>query len=186
LASSLIAIPYFIHQPKPLWEAIAWSSVFAAINLFQSARLFIERRPVKLTPEEEHVRRLLFQNLPPRKVQQLLSIGAWTTAETGERLLERGKSVESISLIVRGSVRVTRGDHVLGELVTGIVGAALFSSGTLAEVDAVAEAPVRAMRWQAGPLDRYLAAHPETRVAFQQYLARDLAGKLGRIVASKS
>jgi hypothetical protein len=48
LASSLIAMPYFIDQPKPLWEAIIWSGVFAAINLFQSGRLLVERRPVKL------------------------------------------------------------------------------------------------------------------------------------------
>jgi hypothetical protein len=34
------------------------------------------------------------------------------------------------------------------------------------------------MRWEAEPLDRYLAANPETRMVFQNYLARDLAGKL--------
>ena len=51
VAASLIALPYFILQPEPLWEPIIWSSVFAAINSFQSWRLFVERRAVKLTPE---------------------------------------------------------------------------------------------------------------------------------------
>jgi O-antigen/teichoic acid export membrane protein len=63
LASSLIAIPYFFLQPTPLWAAVGWSTLFVAINLFQSWRLFIERRPVKLTPEEEDVRRLAFGDL---------------------------------------------------------------------------------------------------------------------------
>jgi hypothetical protein len=179
VAASLISLPYFILQPAPLWEPIIWSSVFAAINSFQSWRLFVERRPVKLTTEEEEIRQLVFPDLPSRKVLQLLSIGAWTTLEIGERMLERGKSVEAISAIVRGKVRVTRDDRVFGELVAGhIVGSALLLSGVTADVDAVVVESVRCMRWEAEPLDRYLAANPETRIVFQRYLARDLAGKL--------
>jgi CRP-like cAMP-binding protein len=179
VASSLIAMPYFIHQPKPLWEPIIWSSVFAAINSFQSWRLFVERRPVKLTLEGEEIRRLAFPDLPSRKVLQILSIGAWTTMEIGERMLERGKSVEAISVIVRGKVRVTRDDGVFGELGAGhIVGSALLLSGVPSDADAVVVEPVRCMRWEVEPLDRYLAANPETRIVLQKYLARDLAGKV--------
>jgi CRP-like cAMP-binding protein len=133
VAASLIALPYFILQPEPLWEPI----------------------------------------------MQILSIGAWTTVEIGERMLERGKSVEAISVIVRGKVRVTRDDRVFGELVAGhIVGSALLLSGVTADVDAVVVEPVRCMRWEVEPLDRYLAANPETRIVLQKYLARDLAGKM--------
>jgi len=179
VAASLISLPYFILQPEPLWEPIIWSSVFAAINSFQSWRLFVERRPVKLTPEEEEIRRLVFPDLPSRKVLQVLSIGAWATVEIGERMLERGKSVEAISVIVRGKVRVTRDDRVLGEFVAGhIVGSALLVSGVTSDVDAVVVEPVRCMRWEVEPLERYLAANPETRIVLQKHLARDLAGKM--------
>jgi len=185
LASALIALPYFALQPTPLWEAICWSVLFAAINLFQSWRLFIERRPVKLTPEEEEIRSLVFRDLPPRKFLQVLSIGSWTTAEIGERLLECGKRAQAISLILRGKVRVTRGERVLGELATGdIVGSALILSGASADVDAVAVEQVRSVRWEVDPLDRYLASNPETRIVLQKYMARDLAGKLNRSLSS--
>jgi len=179
VAASLIALPYFILQPEPLWEPIIWSSVFAAINSFQSWRLFVERRLFKLTPEEDEIHRLAFPDLPSRKVLQILSIGAWTTVEIGERMLERDKSVEAISVIVRGKVRATRDDRVFGELVAGqIVGSALLLSGVTADVDAMVVEPVRCMRWEVEPLDRYLAANPETRIVLQKYLARDLAGKM--------
>ena len=179
VAASLIALPYFILQPEPLWEPIIWSSVFAAINSFQSWRLFVERRPVKLTPEEEEIRRLVFPDLPSRKVLQLLSIGSWTTVEIGGRMLERGKRVEAISVIVRGKVRITRDDGVFGELVAGhIVGSALLLSGVTAYADAVVVEPVRCMRWEVEPLNRFLAANPETRIVLQEYLSRDLAGKV--------
>ena len=179
LASSLIAMPYFLLQPTPLWAALGWSALFAVINVYQSGRLIAERRPVKLTPEEEEVRRLVFRDLPPRKVLQILSIGAWTTVEIGERMLERGKSVEAISVIVRGKVRVTRDDRVFGELVAGqIVGSALLLSGVAAAADAVVVEPVRCMRWEVEPLVRYMAANPEVRIVLQKYLAHDLAGKV--------
>lgn len=179
VAAALITIPYFVLQPAPLWVPIAWSSVFAAINLFQSCRLFVERRPVKLTPEEEEIRRLAFGDLPPRKVLQVLSVGSWTTVATGERMLERGKCPEAISLIVRGTVRVATDDGVLGDLVAGnLVGSALQLSGAPAEVDAVAIEPVRALRWEVETLEHYLTANPEVRIVLQRHLARDLARKV--------
>jgi CRP-like cAMP-binding protein len=152
---------------------------FASINLFQAWRLFVERRPVKLTPEEEQVRRLAFEDLPSRKVLQVLSVGSWITVATGERMIERGKRPEGISLIVQGTVRVARNEGVLGDLVAGnFVGSVLQLSGAPAEVDAVAIEPVRALSWEVETLERYLTANPEVRIVLQRHLARDLAGKL--------
>jgi hypothetical protein len=187
VGASLISIPYFVLQPTKLWAPLSWSVVFAAVNLFQSWRLFIERRPVKLTPDEEDIRRLVFRDLPPRKVLQVLSIGSWTTLEVGQRLIEQGKLSETVSLIVRGKVRVTRDGRVLGDLVAGdFVGSALILSGIPAEVDAVTVEPGRAMRWEVGALERYLTANPETRSVMLQQVARDLAEKVERVTAASS
>ena len=187
VAASLIAIPYYVLQPSMLWAPLTWSVVFAAINLFQSWLLFIERRPVKLTAEEEEVRRLAFQDLPPRKVLQVLSIGSWITAEVGERLMERGKLPDCVSLVVRGKVRVTKDGRMLGELIAGdLVGSALILSGIPSNVDAVTVEPLRAMRWEVETLKKYLSANPETRTVVQRHLARDLAGKIGRLVTDSA
>lgn len=187
VAASLIAIPYYVLQPTMLWPPLAWSVVFAAINLFQSWLLFIERRPVKLTAEEEEIRRLAFQELPPRKVLQILSIGSWVTTQVDEPLLERGKLSNYISLIIRGKVRVTKDGRVIGDMIPGdVVGSALILTGIPSSVDAVTVEPVRAMRWETGTLQKYLSANPEIRDAMQQHLARDLAGKIGRLVPDSS
>ena len=187
VASSLAAIPYFLLQPTPLWAATGWSVLFTGINIFQAWRLLVERRPVKLTPEEEEVRGLVFRDLPPRKVLQVLSIGSWVTAAAGERLIEHGKPAESVSLIVRGKVQVTAGGKVLGDLGAGeIVGSALLLSGAPADVDGVTVEATRTVRWEAGTLERYLDANPETRNLFQQHLAKDLAGKVRRLAADVS
>jgi Popeye protein conserved region len=187
VGAALISIPYFVLQPTTLWAPLSWTVVFAAINLLQSWRLFIERRPVKLTPEEEDIRRLVFRDLPPRKVLQVLSIGSWSTLEVGQRLMEQGKLPETVSVIVRGKVRVTRDGRVLGDLIAGdFVGSALILSGIPAEVDAVTVEPGRAMRWEVGALERYLTANPETRTVVLQHVARDLAAKVERATAASS
>ena len=183
VAASLIAIPFYVLQPTMLWAPLIWSVVFAAINLFQSSLLFIERRPVKLTAEEEEIRRLAFQGLPPRKVLQVLSIGSWVTADVGERLIEQGKLPDTVLLILRGKVRVTKDGRMLGDLIPGdLVGSALILSGIPSNVEALTVEPLRAMRWQIGTLQRYLSANPETRNVMQRHLAHDLAGKIGRLV----
>jgi hypothetical protein len=187
VGASLISIPYFLLQSTTLWAPLSWSVVFAAINLLQSWRLFIERRPVKLTPDEEDIRQLVFRDLRPRKVLQVLSIGSWTTLEVGQRLIEQGKLSKTVSLIVRGKVRVTRDGRVLGDLIAGdFVGSALILGGIAAEVDAVTVEPGRAMRWEVGALERYLTANPETRTVLLQHVARDLAAKVERVTAASS
>ena len=182
VASSTIAIPYFLFQPKPLWAAFGWSVLFTGINLYQSWRLFRERRPVQLSAEEEEVRRLVFPDLPRREVLRVINIGSWANRALGERMIERGKSVDAISLIVQGSVQMSMEGRVLGEMGPGgIVGSSLVLSGAVAEVDAVTTEPARTLRWDVPTLERYLEAKPETRNAFQQHLARDLAGKVQHI-----
>jgi len=179
LTSSLVAIPYFLLQPVPLWAPLAWTIVFAGVNLVQSSRLLLERRPVKLTSEEEQVRQLVFPHLPPRKVLEVLNIGQWTTAESGKRLIKQGCPIESVSLLVRGKVRVTLRERFLDHLVAGnIVGSALLLSGVPSEVDATVDEFVHAITWDLKILQRYLAANPETRLAMQRHMAIDLASKL--------
>ena len=184
VGASVVSIPYFLLQPTTLWAPLAWTVGFAGINLLQSWRLFVERQPVKLTAEEEEVRRLAFQDLPPRKVLQVLSIGSWVTAPPGDRMIESGKVPDAVSLIVSGKVRVTRDGHVLGVLGAGqLVASALILSGVHADFEAVVEEPVRAIRWQLGTLERYLNANPDTRTAMQRHLARDLAMKVEHLAS---
>lgn len=180
--SSLIALPFYFLQPTTLWAPIVWTIVFAGINLFQSWRLFVERRPVQLTPEEEQVRRLAFPELPPRKLMQALDLGVWTTEAPGKRLIESGKIPESIALLVQGKVRITKAERILGDLTAGdFVGSALLMTGAPAEVDAVVTEPARAVSWQMATLQTYLNANPEVRIAMLSHLSRDLAAKVGHL-----
>ena len=113
---------------------------------------------------------------------QILEIRYWTTLDTGQPLIKSGEAITAISLIIRGRVRVAKGDRVLGELAAGdLVGSALLLTGVPADVDAVATEPVRAMSWQVETLERFLAANPESRIVMLRHLASDLAAKIVRL-----
>jgi CRP-like cAMP-binding protein len=99
-------------------------------------------------------------------------------------MIESGTVPDAVSLIVSGKVRMMRDGHDVGILGAGqIVGSALILSGLQAEVEAVVENPVRAVRWQVDTLERYLNANPETRAAMQRHHSRDLAMKVQHLAS---
>jgi hypothetical protein len=44
VAAALTNIPYFLLQDTVLWPPVLWALVFTTINLYQIARLYLERR----------------------------------------------------------------------------------------------------------------------------------------------
>jgi hypothetical protein len=53
VAAALTNIPYFLLQGTVLWPPVLWALVFTAMNLYQIARLYLERRPVVLSEDEQ-------------------------------------------------------------------------------------------------------------------------------------
>src|ERR1700757_1346700 len=72
VAAALTNIPYFLLQPDVLWPPVMWALVFTAINLFQIARIYMERRPVVLSPDERRLYDMGFQALRPREFISLV------------------------------------------------------------------------------------------------------------------
>ncbi len=65
-------IPYYYLQPAPLLAPIYWNLGFIALNAFWIVRLLLERRPVKMTEDEQRLYRLAFRVLTPREMLDLL------------------------------------------------------------------------------------------------------------------
>ena len=80
----------------------------------------LERRPVKLSEEEQLLYRLVFRTLTPREMLHLLKFAKWEDKETGEILQKEGEAQDRLSVIVsgRGAVRVQ--DRQVGEIEAGI------------------------------------------------------------------
>jgi hypothetical protein len=187
VAAALTNIPYFLVQDYVLWPPVLWASVFTAINLYQIARIYMQRRPVVLSTDEQALYDLAFRSLRPREFLSLALVGEWRDAAPGERLLTSGEPAARICIAISGDVEVRSGETNIGSLTPGhLVGTALALTGSPSPVEARFVAPGRYISWTTQTLRTFLDKRPELRVALQQVTSRDLAAKLERALALQS
>jgi hypothetical protein len=185
VGAALINIPYFLLQGTILWPPVLWALVFTAINLFQITRIYLERRPVVLSPDEQKLYGLGFQSLRPREFVALALVGEWKNAEPGERVVKEGEPVSGVCISISGSAEVRKQGDPIGTLGPGhIIGTALALAGTPSPVEIVFAEPARYMRWSLPNLRTFMDKRPDLRVTLQQHVNRDLAGKLEKLLSA--
>ena len=87
-------LPYFYVRPEPLMAPIYWNLAFTTLNLFWIVRLLLERRPIKLTADEQRLCELVFRTMTPREMIKILKLASWHTADAGACFVERGKPLD--------------------------------------------------------------------------------------------
>jgi CRP-like cAMP-binding protein len=185
VAAALTVIPYYLAQPAVLWPPVLWGSVFMAINLWQIARIYLERRPVVLSPDEQKLYDMGFHALRPREFVSLVLAGEWKDAAPGEKLLEEGRAVEAVCIAIVGAVEIRRQGSAVGKLEPGnVIGTALALVGEASPIEARFAEPARYIRWPLGNLRAFADRRPELRVALQRFINKDLARKVERLAAA--
>jgi hypothetical protein len=185
VAAALTNIPYFLLQGTVLWPPVLWALVFTAINLYQIARIYHERRPVVLSADEQKLYDLGFRSLRPREFVALSLVGEWKNADAGERIVTEGEPVSDVCIAITGSADVRKQGARIGALRPGhIIGTALALTGEPSPVDVTFAEPARYMRWSLVNLRKFMDKRPELRVALQGLVSRDLAGKLEQLLSS--
>ncbi len=176
-ASSLL--PYFYLRPEPLYAAIFWNLLFTLLNIYWIFRLLLERRPVRLTHDQQRLCQIAFQTLTPRQMVKLLSLGEWQEHATSERFVEQGKPIEQLAIIYSGKAGIELHGKPVGELQEGqFIGEMGFITDEVPSVDIVALEPTRCMWWPKGKLQDYLKNNPDLRAAFQRIIGADLSSRL--------
>ena len=183
MAAALTNIPYFLVQGTVLWPPILWAAVFTTINLYQIARLYLERRPVVLSQDEQKLYDLGFRSLRPREFVSLSLVGEWKSAEGGERVMTEGEPVSCLCIPISGSADVRRRGERIGAVRPGnIIGTALALTGEPSPVEVTFTEPTRYVRWSLPSLRRFMDKRPDLRVTLQGLVNRDLAGKLEQLM----
>jgi CRP-like cAMP-binding protein len=184
VAAALTNIPYFLVQGTVLWPPVLWALVFTAINLYQIARIYLERRSVVLSADEQQLYDLGFHGLRPRDFLSLSLVGEWQNAGAGERVVTEGEPVSSVCIPITGRAEARRRGERLGSLGPGhIIGTAMAFTGDPSPVEVTFTEPTRYMRWSLPSLRRFIDKRPDLRVALQALVNRDLAGKLEKLMS---
>ena len=183
VGAAVANLPYYLSQTTVLWPPVIWGVVFLLINLYQIARIYLERRPIVLSVEEQRLYDLGFRALRPREFVSLLLAGQWRDAAPGDRIVEQGHAVDRISIPISGAVAVSRDGERLGTLAPGqVVGLGMAMTGEESSFDAAFTESGRYMSWPLPSLRKFLDKRPELRVALQRLANQDLATKLERLM----
>jgi hypothetical protein len=179
VAAALTNIPYYLMQADVLWPPVAWALVFTGINLFQIAHIYMERRPVVLSPDEQRLYDMAFRSLRPREFVSLLLAGEWRDAVKGDKVLAEGSRATAICIAISGDLEVRRHGTHLGTLGPGqLVGTALALTGEPSPVEATFTSSARYIRWPLHDIRAFLERKPDLRSMLQGLVSRDLARKV--------
>jgi CRP-like cAMP-binding protein len=185
VAAAFTNIPYFLSQPETLWPPILWAGVFITINLYQILRIYLERRPVVLSEDEQKLYDMGFHSLRPREFVSLMLAGEWKNAAVGDKVLTEGQPVSSVCIPISGAVKVRKHGQELETSKPGrVIGTALALTGDPSPVDATFTEPGRYMCWPLYNIRSFLDKRPELRVTLQSLVNRDLAAKLERLASA--
>jgi CRP-like cAMP-binding protein len=183
VAAAVANLPYYLAQTTVLWPPVIWGGVFMLINLIQIARIYLERRPVVLSADEQRLYDLGFSALRPREFVSLLLAGEWRDAARGDHIVTQGQAVDRISIPISGTVEVSRNGQPLGHFAAGqIIGLAVAVTREPSPFDAAFIEPGRHMSWPLPSLSKFLDKRPELRVALQRLANHDLAAKVERLM----
>jgi hypothetical protein len=174
-----VLLIYFIQPAEPMWESIAWATVFTLINLYQIAMLLLERRPVRLSEDELRLYRMTFRTVTPREFVRLLEICRWRDADAGAKIVEVGVDPADVMVIYSGAASVRVDERPVAQLRPGqLVGEMSFLTGQAPNADVVTNEPTRYVCWPKRELRAFLDTNRELRSAFQLVIGTDLVGKL--------
>jgi len=184
VAAALTNMPYFLLQHTVLWPPVLWALVFTAINLYQISRIYLERRPVVLSPDEQRLYALAFQSLRPREFVSLTLVGEWKDATAGDKILVEGEPVSRVCVAISGRADVHKQGQRIGTLEPGhLIGTAVALMGASSPVEATFTEPSRYMSWPVSSLRTFVDKRPDMRVTLQRLVNRDLATKLERLLS---
>ena len=90
---------YFYEQK--MIEPIVWNTLFSAVNFIQITRMYLSRRKIPLSLEEQYVYERFFPSLQPLEIRALFQAGTLRNFQATEKV-----SCTGISLLVQGTVLV--------------------------------------------------------------------------------
>lgn len=179
IAAALLSMTYFLLQVDVLYSAVFWQLCFLGINAINLGRLLFERRAVALTPDQLHLKSLVFGSFSPRDTLRLLEAARWFDAVDGTLLIKEGTTPDGLFLLFSGTVQVCQQDRPALRRGAGtFMGEVHYLTQAPASASVTGEGNCRYLSWQPADLQRLFARRSSLRQDFESLLAMDVARKL--------
>jgi CRP-like cAMP-binding protein len=80
---------------------------YKLVPYYRITVLILEKRPVKLTADEQFLYEKNFNILEPREFVKLMTIAQWKNGNPGDKIIEKGKEATEIYIITEGKARAS-------------------------------------------------------------------------------
>src|SRR4051812_11366824 len=142
--AGLAFITYFATATPIAWAPVGWNTLFLTINLAQMWRLFLERRPVRLSADELALYQAAFRSMTPREFARLISVGRWEEAAAGDELVAEGVKLDRVLVVCSGASDVVLGGARVAQVRPGqLIGEMAFLTEKATSAKVVACEPTR-------------------------------------------
>ena len=179
LVAGSFFIAWAILRPEPIWASAAWNVLFGAVNIWNIWLSILERRPPKLSEEEQRLHHDVFSALSPREFRKLLDVGQWENGLPPSFLVASGTISERVWMVAAGSIEVRRNEQCIRTIERGdFVGETTFLSKQPMSADIVITVPVRFLSWSSAALEDFMTDQPEIGAAMQKAFGACLVRKL--------
>ena len=167
----------YVYDPT----SIFWEAVFVIINIVQLLIIWWENRKPVYTDEERQFVETVVPGLVPAAARALLDSGNWADLAPGTTLTTAGQRVNALIYVAGGDVRIESKGVKVGSCGPGdFIGEMTYASGDAATATAIANGPVRVLRFERRELDQVQMARPVLKMALQASFNRNLIAKLMR------
>lgn len=178
LIGSLLYIVYYARiDSVPLWEAMFWSAVLAAVNFAMLIRLLSDK--VLIFKDEEDARLFrMFHGFTPGMYRKLLHQAKMVRADKITQLTKEGENLDKLYFVIEGGIRINKQGKEFDYMPGSFVGEVVFLSGGNASATVTVPSGASFYEWQNEKLTKLFKHNPEIKINFEALLNRDLANKV--------
>ena len=177
VATALYIGYYYLAADTPLWEAIIWSVILGAANLWVIAQILRDRTTLAMGDDETRLFEAL-GTMQPGEFRRLAKLARFNDVDDPLPLTRQGEPVRELAYLLTGAATVNKNGaertlpagHFLGEIG--------FQSEGAASADVRIEQGSRVVLWRADELRELCRRDPALRLALDQAISRDLARKV--------
>lgn len=176
LIATALYIGYYYFVPEiPLWDAIFWSLVLGAANLFVTVRILLQRTTFNMTGAEKRLCDR-FNTMTPGEFRRMLNIAHWDHRDA--TLTTENEPVDRLYYVLGGTVDVEKQGRTF-TLPEGVfIGeVAYFLKGNASATVKVSGAP-NYVYWERSELQKLEKKNSGIRIALHSLLNTDMAAKV--------
>ena len=175
--TGIIYDAFILHDPVGTF----WESCFTLVNLVQWAWLSIDRRALRLTPDEQDLKGKYFNNVSDIELKQLFKCSKFIKIDRGTNLTVQGKKVENLFMLTSGTVDISYDSNIVSKCSAGdLIGEIGFLTKSAASATATATTICEAIKFNHEQISVLLKSSPELTNTLNNIINKGLAEKLLR------